>query len=222
MQNSSEFQYIAIDTIHESSTNPRRTFDEARLQELAESIRSNGLIQPITVRPNSNGFEIVAGARRFRAAQLAELFSLPARIVDISDAQALEWQLVENSQRVDVHPYEEAQGFQRLLDMPGYDVATLVEKSGKSPSHVYARLSLLQLIPSIAEAFTAERITASHANLLARLPQDVQANAYEQCWRKDWRDDEPHLLPAKNLSAWIQANLYLQLATHPSTARTQP
>ena len=168
MQNSSEFQYIAIDTIHESATNPRRTFDEGKLQKLAESIRTNGLIQPVTVRLNSEGFEIVAGARRFRAAQLAELFSVPARIVDIDDAQTLEWQLVENSQRVDVHPYEEAQGFERLLDMPGYDVATLVDKSGKSASHVYARLSLLQLIPAIAEAFSAERITASHANL--RLP----------------------------------------------------
>ena len=215
MQNSSEFQYIAIDTIHESATNPRRTFDESKLGELAESIRTNGLIQPVTVRPNASGFEIVAGARRFRAAQLAELFSLPARIVDINDAQALEWQLVENSQRVDVHPYEEAQGFQRLLDMPGYDVATLVEKSGKSAAHVYARLSVLQLIPAIAEAFTAERITASHANLLARLPQEHQANAYEQCWRKDWQDKEPHLLPAKHLAAWIQTNLYLSLADAP-------
>jgi ParB family chromosome partitioning protein len=215
VQNSSEFQYIAIDTIHESATNPRRTFDECKLDELAESIRSNGLIQPITVRPNSEGFEIVAGARRFRAAQLAELFSLPARIVAIDDTQAIEWQLIENSQRVDVHPYEEAQGFQRLLDMPGYDVATLVEKSGKSPAHVYARLSLLQLIPTIAEAFSAERITASHANLLARLPQEHQATAYEQCWRKDWQDKEPHLLPAKHLSAWIQTNLYLSLAEAP-------
>lgn len=215
MQNSSEFQYIAIDTIQESATNPRRTFDEGKLQELAESIRTNGLIQPVTVRPNSDGFEIVAGARRFRAAQLAELFSVPARIVDIDDAQTLEWQLVENSQRVDVHPYEEAQGFERLLAMPGYDVATLVEKSGKSASHVYARLSLLQLIPSIAEAFSAERITASHANLLARLPQESQAEAYEQCWRKDWQETEAHLLPAKNLSAWIQANLYLSLADAP-------
>ena len=215
MQNSSEFQYIAIDTIHESATNPRRTFDECKLGELAESIRTNGLIQPITVRPNSEGFEIVAGARRFRAAQLAEIFSLPARIVTINDAQALEWQLVENSQRVDVHPYEEAQGFQRLLDMPGYDVAALVEKSGKSAAHVYARLSLLQLIPAVAEAFSKELITASHANLLARLPQEAQANAYEQCWRKDWQDKEPHLLPAKHLSAWIQANLYLSLVDAP-------
>ena len=97
MQNSSEFQYIAIDTIRESATNPRRTFDECKLNELAGSIRANGLIQPITVRPQGQGFEIVAGARRFRAAQLAELFSLPARIVDISDAESLEWALVELS-----------------------------------------------------------------------------------------------------------------------------
>ena len=157
MQDSSAFQFLAIDTIHESTTNPRRTFDEAKLYELAESIKHNGLIQPITVRPKNQGFEIVAGARRYRAAQLAELFSVPARIVEIDDAKALEWQLVENSQRVDVHPYEEAQGFQRLLDIPGYDVAALVEKSGKSASHVYARLSLLQLIPTVAEAFEQQQ-----------------------------------------------------------------
>ena len=215
MQDSSAFQFLAIDTIHESTTNPRRSFDEAKLYELAESIKHNGLIQPITVRPNSQGFEIVAGARRYRAAQLAELFSVPARIVEIDDAKALEWQLVENSQRVDVHPYEEAQGFQRLLDIPGYDVAALVEKSGKSASHVYARLSLLQLIPIVAEAFTQERITTRHANLIARLPQESQAEAFEQCWRKDWQDKEPHLLPAKHLAAWIQTNLYLSLADAP-------
>ncbi len=97
MQDSSAFQFLAIDQIHESTTNPRKTFDEAKLWELAESIKHNGLIQPITVRPNNQGFEIVAGARRFRAAQLAELFSVPARIVEIDDAQALEWQLVELS-----------------------------------------------------------------------------------------------------------------------------
>src|ERR1700733_14116150 len=106
--------------------------------------------------------------------------------------------------RVDVHPYEEAEGFQRLLDIPGYDVATLVEKSGKSASHIYARLSLPQPIPEVAEAFTQERIPVSHANLIARIPQESQAAAFEQCWRKDWKDDEAHLLPAKFLSASIQ------------------
>jgi ParB family chromosome partitioning protein len=97
MQNSSEFQYIAIDQIHESITNPRQTFEQNKLEELAESIRQHGLIQPITIRPNASGFEIVAGARRFRAAQLAELFSLPARVVELDDAAAMEWQLIELS-----------------------------------------------------------------------------------------------------------------------------
>lgn len=215
MQNSSPFQYIAIDQLFESKTNPRQTFDQAKLEELAASIKHHGLIQPIVVRPKDSGFEVVAGARRFRACQLAEEFSVPAHIRELNDAEAVEWQLVENSQRVDVHPYEEAQGFQRLLDVPGYDVAALVEKSGKSASHIYARLSLLQLIPAVAEAFVQERITASHANLIARLPQEHQATAFENCWRKDWQDKEAQLLPAKHLSAWIQANLYLNLAEAP-------
>ncbi len=128
------------------------------------------------------------------------VFSVPARIVDIGYAQALEWQLVENSQRMDVHPYKEAQGFQRLLDILGYDVAALVEKSGKSASHIYARLSLLQVIPTVAEAFIQERVAASHANLLARLPQESQTEAFDQCWRKDWQDKSrtsypPSMLP---------------------------
>ncbi|ADW70131.1 ParB/RepB/Spo0J family partition protein [Granulicella tundricola] len=215
MQDSSPFQYIAIDQIFESKTNPRQTFDQVKLEELAASIKHHGLIQPIVVRPKENGFEVVAGARRYRTSLLAEEFSVPAHIKELNDAEAVEWQLVENSQRVDIHPYEEAQGFQRLLDVPGYDVAALVEKSGKSTSHIYARLSLLQLIPKVAEAFVEERITASHANLIARLPQEHQADAFENCWRKDWQDKEAHLLPAKHLSAWIQSNLYLNLAEAP-------
>jgi ParB family chromosome partitioning protein len=215
MQNSSEFQYLTIDQLFESKTNPRKTFDPKKLEELAESIRSGGLIQPIVVRPKDSAFEIVAGARRFRAGQLAEQFSLPARIKELTDAQAIEWQLVENSQREDVHPYEEAQGFQSLLDLPGYDMPALVAKSGKSASHIYARLSLLQLIPDVAEAFLQERITASHAILISRLPQEHQPAAFENCWRKDWQDKEAHLLPAKHLTAWIETNLYLNLADAP-------
>jgi ParB/RepB/Spo0J family partition protein len=110
MKNNAGFQTIALTRIHESTTNPRSIFDESKLAELAASLRTQGLIQPITVRPNSDGYEIVAGARRFRAAHLAELTELPVRIVQLSDEQSFEWQIIENSQRVDVHPYEEAQG----------------------------------------------------------------------------------------------------------------
>jgi len=211
----SAFQMLPLSRLHESPTNPRRVFDEAKLLELAASLRAQGLIQPIVARPNADGFEIVAGARRYRAAQLAKLSEMPTRVVSLTDEQALEWQLIENSQRVDVHPYEEAQGFQRLLDLPGYDVAALAEKTGKSESLVYARLALLQLIPEVAEAFQQERITASHATLIARLPRDRQKDAFEQCWRKGWQEKEPHLLPAKYLSSWIANNVYLPLDEAP-------
>lgn len=215
MQNSSPYQYIALDLIDESTTNPRQTFDPIKLEELAASIREHGLIQPVVVRPRNGRFELVAGARRFRSSLLAEQCTIPAHIKELTDTQAIEWQVVENAQRVDVHPYEEAQGFRRLLEMPGYDVAAVAAKTGKSESHVYARLSLLKLIPEVATAFLEERITASHANTIARLPQEHQADAFENCWRKDWQDKEEHLLPVKHLDAWIETNLFLDLADAP-------
>ena len=211
----SSYSNLPLASLVESTTNPRRTFDPAKLVELAASIQANGLIQAITVRPLGDVFEIVAGARRFRAAQLAELEAIPVRILELSDAQALEVQIIENSQRQDVHPYEEAAGYQRLLDLPGYDAAALAAKCGKSPSHVYARLALLNLIPEAVEAFQEDRITAAHANLLARLTPEQQVLAFPQCWRKDLRDGIPHLLAARYLSAWIREKLYLPLATAP-------
>lgn len=209
------YKTLPLSMLDESSTNPRRTFEPSKLVELAHSITNHGLIQPITVRPKGERFEVVAGARRFRAVQIAELAHVPTRILDLSDEQTLEVQIIENSQRQDVHPYEEATGYQRLLDFPGYDVAALAAKCGKSQSHIYARLSLLQLIPDVAEAFQQERITASHANLIARLTPEQQSEAFKNCFRKDWQDAEGHLLPAKHLAAWIASTLYLALAEAP-------
>ena len=211
----SGYRNLPLSMLDESATNPRRTFEPTKLVELAHSLTMHGLIQPITVRPKGDRFEVVAGARRFRAAQIAELADVPTRILKLSDEETFEVQIIENSQRQDVHPYEEAAGYQRLLDLPGYDVAALASKCGKSQSHIYARLSLLQLIPDVAEAFQQERITASHANLIARLTPEQQAEAFKNCFRKDWQDKEGHLLPAKHLAAWIDANLYLALAEAP-------
>ena len=115
----SGYQTVPLTLLDESSTNPRRTFEPSKLNELADSIRAHGLIQPIIVRRKDKRFEIVAGARRFRAAQIAEQDEVPVRIFDLDDAQTLEVQIIENSQRQDVHPYEEAAGYQRLLDLPG-------------------------------------------------------------------------------------------------------
>ena len=121
-----DFRTLAIDQLRESSTNPRRTFDEGKLQELAQSIRTQGILVPLIVREIEPAtFEVVAGARRFRAAQLAELFAV--RVVELTDSEGLTLQLVENAIREDVHPYEEAMAYKALLETsePRYDVASI-------------------------------------------------------------------------------------------------
>jgi ParB/RepB/Spo0J family partition protein len=106
-----EYRNLPLAVLTESTTNPRRIFEDSALKELAESIRSQGVLSPLLVRPlTDQSFEIVAGARRYRAAQMAEAPSVPVRIVNLTDAEALEAQLIENLQRRDVHPLEEAQG----------------------------------------------------------------------------------------------------------------
>ncbi len=120
-----EYRNLPLSILTESKTNPRRIFEDSALKELADSIRSQGVLSPLLVRPlNERSFEIVAGARRYRAAQLAESESVPVRIVNLTDAEALEAQLIENLQRRDVHPLEEAQGFHALLnlDEPKYSI----------------------------------------------------------------------------------------------------
>ena len=103
--NATEYRNVSLSLLNESKTNPRRTFEELALKELAESIRTQGVLSPLLVRPlTENGFEIVAGARRYRAAQMAEVPTVPVRIVNLSDAQAVEMSIVENLQRKDVHP----------------------------------------------------------------------------------------------------------------------
>jgi ParB family chromosome partitioning protein len=110
--NATEYRNLPLALLTESTTNPRRAFDENFLKELAGSIRSKGVLSPLLVRPkNERSFEIVFGAQRFRAAQMAEAATVPVRIVNLTDAETLEAQLVENLLRRDVHPMEEAQGF---------------------------------------------------------------------------------------------------------------
>ncbi len=133
--NATEYRNVALALLNESKTNPRRTFEEAALKELADSIRTQGVLSPLLVRPlTENGFEIIAGARRYRAAQIAEQSTVPVRIVNLSDAQAVEMSIVENLQRKDVHPMEEAQGFRALLDLeePKYSIEQIAARVGKT------------------------------------------------------------------------------------------
>jgi ParB family chromosome partitioning protein len=141
----------------------------------AESIRSQGILSPLLVRPlTENGFEIVFGERRYRAAQLAEQDTVPVRIKQMSDAEALEAQLVENLIRDEIHPMEETQGFRALLNLeePKYSIEQIAAKIGETPVFVAARLKLSDLVPAAVEAFYADEIGVGHALLLAKLPAD--------------------------------------------------
>ncbi len=137
--NATEYRDLPLALLNESKTNPRRVFDDAALKELAASIRTQGVLSPLLVRPLAeNSFEIVAGARRYRAAQLAEAATVPVRIVHLSDAEVLEAQLVENLIRAEIHPMEEAEGFRALLNLeePKYSIEQIAARVGKQPSFV--------------------------------------------------------------------------------------
>src|ERR1017187_7852223 len=134
VQTQSEYRNLPLVSLTESANNPRRSFDQSALGELAESIKTQGILAPLVVRPVGQHFEIVAGARRLRAARLVGLETAPVRIVELSDAQALEASIVENLQRRDVHPLDEAQGFAALmrLEGPQYSIEQISAKCGKT------------------------------------------------------------------------------------------
>ena len=141
-----EYCNFSLQEVRESPTNPRQRFEESALKELTASIKAQGALSPILVRPLPEGFpehfEIVTGARRFRAAKLAGLDIVPVRIVNLSDTDVLEIQVIENLQRVEIHPLEEARGFRALLQLDSYDIHKISSKIGKSPNYVAARLKL--------------------------------------------------------------------------------
>jgi len=149
----SSIQDIPLARIRESRTNPRKVFDESKLAELAENIRQHGVLQPVLVRPLPDGeadtYELVAGARRFRASKIAKRECIPATVRELTDAQALELQVIENVQRVDVHPLDEAQGYAALIELQPdtYTVEGIAARVGRSPAYVNGRLRLIQLIP---------------------------------------------------------------------------
>lgn len=223
--NATEYRDIPLSQLNESKTNPRRVFDDAALKELAASIRSQGVLSPLLVRPlTENGFEIVAGARRYRAAQMAEVPTVPVRIVLLSDAEVLEAQLVENLIRAEIHPMEEAEGFARLLALeePKYSIEQIGARVGKSAVFVASRLKLVDLVPAAVDAFYANEIGLGHALLLAKLPADQQKAALSACFKEAYngeRNPARILLPVRNLQFWIESNVLLILKDAPFDKR---
>jgi ParB/RepB/Spo0J family partition protein len=207
-----EFTDLPLSSLRESKTNPRRTFDKKALEELAQSIRDKGVLMPILARPITGKafeFEVIAGARRFRAAELAGLATIPARVVELDDKAALEVQVIENLQRADVHPLEEAEGYEALHKKHGYAIDDLAAKVGKSKAYIYARLKYLALGAVGRKAFLADELNPSTALLVARIPvADLQALAVKAIVGKG-QYDEP--MSFRRAVDYVQRTFMLRL-----------
>lgn len=207
---SSEFKIIPISVIYESKTNPRRHFAEQPLKELAANVAKQGVLEPILVRhkpvPLANlSYEIIAGARRYRAAKIAKLTDVPVRICEMTDKQALEVQVIENLQREDVHELDEALGYKALMAKAGHTVETLSAAVNKSASYIYQRLKLAELTTELQKLFYDGQLTAGHAILLARLTPADQKNLAR----------EATTMSVRALSDYIQRHVHLDLSKAP-------
>lgn len=201
-----------IELIAPNPRNPRRNFAEGDLVDLAQSIREHGVVQPVVVRPASDGrYEIIAGERRWRAAQRAGLTEIPIIVRDVNDRTALELAIIENVQRADLNPVEEAAGYQQLIDDHGYTQADLGQVIGKSRSHVANTLRLLKLPDVIRDMLVDGSLSAGHARTLvtaedpAWLARQIveqglsvrQAEALAQAPRKEASEKTPRGAPAE-------------------------
>lgn len=162
-------QSVAIELVHPNPNQPRRVFDKDKLEELANSIREKGIVQPLIVRTHRSGngqFEIVAGERRWRAAQLANLHQVPVIVREFDDTEVLEIAIIENIQRADLNPVEEAAGYLQLMEKFGHTQEKLAQALGKSRSHVANLTRLLQLPISVRDMISDGRLSAGHARAL--------------------------------------------------------
>jgi ParB family chromosome partitioning protein len=172
---------LPIEFLKANPRNPRRNFSDADVDELAASIRERGIIQPIlarTIRGQPDAYEIIAGERRWRAAQRANLHEVPVVLLEVSDREALELAIIENVQRTDLNPLEEAMGYEALMDEFGYGQDEVAKIVGKSRPHVANTLRLLKLPDAVKTYLAENKISAGHARALLGQP-DPEALARE-------------------------------------------
>ncbi len=163
---------LDITEIEPDRSQPRKNFDSESLAELAASIKQHGVLQPILVRPSSSGYTIVAGERRWRAARLAGLTRVPVLIKDLTDLEAMSVTLVENLQREDLNPVEEAQGYRRLSEAAGWTQEEIAKRVGKSRPTIANSLRLLSLPDKVLDLLSAGKITAGHAKAILSIADD--------------------------------------------------
>ena len=169
---------LPISQVESYAGQPRKNFDQEKLEELAESIRQHGIIQPLTVRKLSSGYyQIIAGERRWRAARLAGLTEVPAVIIEADDRKAMELAMIENLQREDLSPMEEAEGYKILVENYGMTQEQAAQRVGKSRSAVANALRLLALSPALRQMVEDGRLSAGHARALLSLSPALQEQA---------------------------------------------
>lgn len=168
--NGKAVQSIEVALIHPHPEQPRRHFDDGALQELADSIAKRGVIQPIIVRPHGGGFQIIAGERRWRAAQRAQLHRIPAIVRDFNEQETLEIALIENIQREDLNPIEEAEAYRKLIAEFHHSQEALGRIVGKSRSHVANLMRLLDLPKAVQDQVMHNRLSMGHARALIGAP----------------------------------------------------
>ncbi|WP_306005797.1 ParB/RepB/Spo0J family partition protein [Aquicoccus porphyridii] len=162
-------QHLPIENVAPNPDQPRRNFDSDKLRDLAESIREKGIIQPLIVRPDpadTDRFQIVAGERRWRAAQIAQLHEVPVIIREFDDTEVLEVAIIENIQRADLNPVEEAAGYRQLIERFGHTQDQLAKALGKSRSHIANQMRLLSLPQDVIDFLEKDRLSAGHARAL--------------------------------------------------------
>jgi ParB/RepB/Spo0J family partition protein len=226
------FKLIPLGLIEPDPDNTRRDARRSDIKGLAASVSRHGVLQPILVRElkdaaNGIKYRIVAGERRYRAALAAGLAEIPAAVKSFDEAEALSVQLVENLQRAEIHPLDEADGFLRLKEEMKLDLRGIAERVGKDARYVARRLALTNLIPEAREDFRRERITLAHALEICRLGAGMQAAALEACFEvkpvfdeeaqayRHVPDKERPALHARYLTEWIRTHVHLSLSEAP-------
>ena len=199
---------VALANIQPSGFNPRKHFDEASLYELADSIKQQGVLQPITVRPidGTDRYEIVFGERRYRASVIAGSEEIPAIVSELSDETAEEMAITENLQRKDVTPIEEAAAYQKLIEGGRHTVQTLAVLFGKNENYIRTRLKFTALIPEIATLLESDELTISVATEICRYGEDIQREVYEKHLQDEGTYNSWRGLKAADVAKRIESN----------------
>ena len=196
--------YLPISQVESCAGQPRKQFDPDALADLADSIREHGIIQPLTVRKLQSGYyQIIAGERRWRAARMAGLDQVPAIVIEADDRKAMELAMIENLQREDLNPMEEAEGYRQLMEQYNLTQEETAQRVGKSRSAVANALRLLNLCPSVRAMVEDGRLTSGHARTILPLSPALQKKAADAVLKSDLSVRQTELL-VKKLTAEVK------------------